>query len=456
VLVGAIRGDSPTLLNTGAAYLFDAASETLLQTFLKAEPAVGDEFGRALAVSGTRIVVGAPQDDTVEVDAGAVYFFPDNSCGNAVQDPGEQCDDGNLVNGDGCDSNCAVTACGNGIVTTGEQCDDGNLLGGDGCSPVCGLEGACGDGVRSPFELCDDGNTLNGDGCDANCTFTRCGNGIVAVPEQCDNGDGSNGADLCCSATCQRIDSDSDGVCDRDDVCPTVADPGQANTDGDVFGSACDICPEDVNNDSDGDLFCMGAGFNPPALGGGDPCSRSGSSGDWIKPKVNFSSLGAPATNDKMRLRARFRVGSLLPTIAPQIHGIHVRVIDRNGRLIVDEAIPGGSPSASRGWKVLGTLGNKWVYTDRTKPPVQNGIARIIIKQLLFVDPMLFSVAVQGSDGGYALHPGDEPLRVTVELNANAVPAGGSPGRDQCGEVAFQEPPGKPTCTFVNFKLTCK
>jgi cysteine-rich repeat protein len=30
-------------------------------------------------------------------------------CGNGVVDPGEQCDDGNAVNGDGCDNNCAIT-----------------------------------------------------------------------------------------------------------------------------------------------------------------------------------------------------------------------------------------------------------------------------------------------------------------------------------------------------------
>ncbi|MEP7124047.1 MAG: DUF4215 domain-containing protein [Byssovorax sp.] len=32
-------------------------------------------------------------------------------------------------------------ACGDGILQLGEQCDDGNLVAGDGCSPTCGLEG---------------------------------------------------------------------------------------------------------------------------------------------------------------------------------------------------------------------------------------------------------------------------------------------------------------------------
>jgi cysteine-rich repeat protein len=278
VVVGAIVADAPPAPSAGAVHMYNANTATFLQTITKAAPAQGDEFGRAITTSGTHIVVGAPQDDTVEIDAGAVYFFPDNSCGNGIVDPAEQCDDDNLVSSDGCDANCTLTTCGNGIVTSPEQCDDGNNVAGDGCSPICGSEGACGDGITSSFEECDDGNVVSGDGCDSNCTFTGCGNGIVASPEQCDNGPGT-GSDLCCSLACQRIDADGDTVCDRDDVCPNTPDATQSNVDGDIFGDACDICPGDVNNDSDNDHFCIGASYNPPALGGGDACSRSGGAG---------------------------------------------------------------------------------------------------------------------------------------------------------------------------------
>jgi cysteine-rich repeat protein len=66
-------------------------------------------------------------------------------CGDGlVQDvAGEQCDDGNVVGGDGCSATCQAEAvCGDGVVTViaGEQCDDGNVVGGDGCSPTCKLE----------------------------------------------------------------------------------------------------------------------------------------------------------------------------------------------------------------------------------------------------------------------------------------------------------------------------
>ena len=75
-------------------------------------------------------------------------------------------------------------ACGDGINQPPEQCDDGNVLPGDGCNGVCQIEpnwncppaGACtrkiicGDGVIGPGEVCDDGNTLDGDGCNSTCT----------------------------------------------------------------------------------------------------------------------------------------------------------------------------------------------------------------------------------------------------------------------------------------------
>ena len=45
-----------------------------------------------------------------------------------------------------------------------------------------------------------------------------------------------------------------------------------------------DVCPDDADNDSDHDGYCVGPTFHPPAIGGGDPCSRSGGAGDWTKP----------------------------------------------------------------------------------------------------------------------------------------------------------------------------
>jgi len=79
--------------------------------------------------------------------------------------------------------------CGNKLLETGEECDDGNLLSGDGCSSGCNVETifecsknkyefstcvpACGDGIKksSKGEGCDDGNNINFDGCSSTCTL---------------------------------------------------------------------------------------------------------------------------------------------------------------------------------------------------------------------------------------------------------------------------------------------
>ncbi|MBN2307265.1 hypothetical protein JXD20_04740 [Candidatus Peregrinibacteria bacterium] len=64
------------------------------------------------------------------------------TCGNGKREAGEQCDDGNLLNGDGCSKGCRIEDhhCGNGIKEIGEQCDDGNVDYEDGCTPLCTIE----------------------------------------------------------------------------------------------------------------------------------------------------------------------------------------------------------------------------------------------------------------------------------------------------------------------------
>ena len=108
-----------------------------------------------------------------------LFRSPISICGDGVVNAGEQCDDGNQVNGDGCSATCTVEAptsiCGDGVVNAGEQCDDGNQVNGDGCSATCIIEvlraTVCGNGDVTAPEQCDDGNLVNGDGCDDTCTI---------------------------------------------------------------------------------------------------------------------------------------------------------------------------------------------------------------------------------------------------------------------------------------------
>jgi cysteine-rich repeat protein len=85
---------------------------------------------------------GAPTTTTTtEPPTTTTTTLPDTTCGNGVQGPGEACDDNNLVDCDGCDSNCTLSeTCGNGIVCDPEQCD-----GGPGCNGSCETTGTtCG------------------------------------------------------------------------------------------------------------------------------------------------------------------------------------------------------------------------------------------------------------------------------------------------------------------------
>jgi Thrombospondin type 3 repeat len=94
----------------------------------------------------------------------------------------------------------------------------------------------------------------------------------------------------------QGGDTDSDGVCDKVDNCPLVANANQADSDGDGLGDACDTpapCA-DQGGDTDGDGVCdkvdncpLVANANQTDSDGdglGDACDQAGalcSPGFW-------------------------------------------------------------------------------------------------------------------------------------------------------------------------------
>src|SRR6185295_19732910 len=58
------------------------------------------------------VLAGTPR--TGSVDGTATKDWISARCGDGIVNlEGEECDDGNLVDGDGCDGNCTVTRCGN-------------------------------------------------------------------------------------------------------------------------------------------------------------------------------------------------------------------------------------------------------------------------------------------------------------------------------------------------------
>ncbi|MBT7930089.1 DUF4215 domain-containing protein, partial [Candidatus Peregrinibacteria bacterium] len=212
-------------------------------------------------------------------------------CGNGYTDTGagEECDDGNWYNNDGCSNSCTFeyccrtngtcdaalpstcdspgeiyysgydaentcttvcNTCDDGIVDAGEECDDGNTSNTDACLNTC-ISATCGDGfVRSGSEECDDGNSYNTDACLNTCIPATCGDGFVrSGSEECDDGNTVDG-DGCSDCTLDVYCCDeASASCPGSKVDRSTCASGIYNTDSTICESQCgivvsaDFCP---------------------------------------------------------------------------------------------------------------------------------------------------------------------------------------------------------------------
>lgn len=129
---------------------------------------------------------------TVTATGGTVWLddFTVNPdiCGNGTLDPGEQCDDGNLVGGDGCDATCQNEPAPTGACCTGfptPTCTPTDAAGctglffdGEDCTtfqcPVCAADTDCDDGSACTTNVCAAGR----------CVFTA---GVTCGPGEACN-----------------------------------------------------------------------------------------------------------------------------------------------------------------------------------------------------------------------------------------------------------------------------
>lgn len=183
------------------------------------------------------------------------------------QDDGTACSAGDYCFAE----TCGYSFCGDGIVNAGrgEECDDGNLLGGDGCQPVscthtCDGDSPCVDdgnpcngpeSCAAATHVCLSGPTAGAIPCTVNsisgtcggglCVPPGCGAGTVVSPEECDPPGGG------CMSNCIYD-------CEQDIECP-VSDPC-------VMDRHCDV----------GTHLCQD--LPPLNCDDGDPCTSDGCS----------------------------------------------------------------------------------------------------------------------------------------------------------------------------------
>jgi len=169
---------------------------------------------------------------------------PCATCGNARLEEGETCDDGGVVAGDGCSSDCQLETC---IAQTPGYpnvplCDDGRGCTVDVCeisSGSCSHTLSCDDGVACTVDSCDgtgtcvhvpdhgscdDGNPCTDDSCNLSSDCVHSAN-----VDPCDDGVSCTAGDTCSAGVCVGI-----STCSPGQVCDSVRDrciiPGTTTT----------------------------------------------------------------------------------------------------------------------------------------------------------------------------------------------------------------------------------
>jgi cysteine-rich repeat protein len=134
-------GDDPA--DTGLSVGMSASGATSASTST-GETTTGDgesggsESGASPTTTTSETTAALPTTS----DATTTGHGPSDMCGNGIVEGEEECDLG-AANADdaACTLACELAACGDGLVRDDvEQCDDGNLFPGDGCDPDCQFE----------------------------------------------------------------------------------------------------------------------------------------------------------------------------------------------------------------------------------------------------------------------------------------------------------------------------
>ncbi len=223
-------------------------------------PAIAPKQAKHTRITGLFVnnQFGPEQLDTNKEVEFCIPSIKNPICGNGVLEGGsgfgEECDDGNNVDGDGCSSTCIREVCGDGVVQPGlgEVCEPTDDA---ACPGECRPPGVLGECRCVPLEwTCNVDFYSTNDGCDCGCAAfdPDCADGTVGSCEFCDNiGSCALGGD------CSFIDPDDNAVCIET---AWTCDPGFYGT-NDGCDCGCGIFDPDCVDGTVGSCeFCDGVG----------------------------------------------------------------------------------------------------------------------------------------------------------------------------------------------------
>ncbi len=237
-------------------------------------------------VSDASIAAGGASADAAVVDAG-----PPSLCGNGRLDPGEQCDDGNEKNKDGCDDTC-VFSCVHGV--SDDVCSDGNYCNGP---EVCNADHTCGPstGPLADGTICGQANKCQAGVCQT--AAADCGDSLVEPPEECDNGSAGDSAGcVACRFTC--VSSDPTRNCIPADSCA-----GKGSCDDGTHVCTPGTPLKDLTPCGSGEACISGACTSHYCSNGqvdpGEECDDGNLvAGDGCEPDCKFTCLASDTTRN--------------------------------------------------------------------------------------------------------------------------------------------------------------